>query len=139
MSDKLLSKLLMSGLHMNIHSVTFINWRRATRFVFNDYSRCSSMTSLLSQLNWPSLQLHRDQSSLIIFFKIIHNLVNIPHSFLHSPPYSTHCPNKFIHLHSRTELFKNSFFPRTIRLWNCLSESIREVNNLENFVQLINQ
>ena len=98
------------------------------------HSRCSSMTSLLSQLNWPSLQLHRDQSSLIIFFKIIHNLVNIPHSFLHSPPYSTHCPNKFIHLHSRTELFKNSFFPRTIRLWNCLSESIREVNNLENFV-----
>ena len=36
-------------------------------------------------------------------------------------------------VHSRTELFKNSF------LWNCVSEPIREVNNLENFVQLINQ
>ena len=46
----------------------------------------------------------------------------------------TRCPNKFIHLHSRIELFKNSIFPRAIRLWNCLSEPIREVNNLEDFI-----
>jgi len=97
--------------------------RRAARFVFNDFSKYSSVTSLLNQLNWPSLQLRREQSSLIIFFKIIHNLVNIPHNFSRMPPYSTRYPNKFIHLYSRTELFKNSFFPRVIRLWNYLLES----------------
>jgi len=70
-----------------IHQMEMI-LRRAARFVFIDFSRCSSVTSLLSQLNWPSLQLCRDQSSLIMFFKIIHNLVNIIVSYahLHTPP-----------------------------------------------------
>jgi len=132
MSAQLLNMLLMSGLH--IHGVTFINWKgpkKNARFVFNDFQ----MFQRDHTLNWPSLQLRRDQSSSIVFFRIIHNLVDIPHNFLCSPPYSTRCPNKFIHLHSRTELFEDFFFPRAVRLWNCLSEPIREVNNLENFAQ----
>ena len=31
--------------------------RRAARWVMNDYNRCSSVTTMLHELNWPPLQL----------------------------------------------------------------------------------
>jgi len=79
------SDVLSPYIQCLIHQLEMIQ-RSAARFVFNGFSRCSSVTSLLNQLNWPSLQLRRNQSSLIMFFKIIHNLANIPHSFFHTPP-----------------------------------------------------
>ena len=36
--------------------------RRAARWVMNDYGRLSSVTSMLNQLSWPTLQTHRKLS-----------------------------------------------------------------------------
>ena len=41
--------------------------RRAARWVLSDYGRQSSVTRMLTQLNWPTLQ-HRRFTSRIVFF-----------------------------------------------------------------------
>ena len=38
--------------------------RRAARWVMNDYGRLSSVTSMLNQLSWPTLQTRRKLSGL---------------------------------------------------------------------------
>ena len=50
---------------------------RAIRYIFNDYSSSSSVTNMRSKLNLPTLKKRREISSLTMFYKIKHNLVNI--------------------------------------------------------------
>lgn len=52
--------------------------RRAARWVMSDYSRTSSVTSMLHTLGWRSLQLRRADARLVLMYKIIHGLVAIP-------------------------------------------------------------
>ena len=51
--------------------------QKAARFVFNDYSSYSSVTAMLQELKWSSLQDRRIQSRLIMFYKILNNLVEV--------------------------------------------------------------
>jgi len=44
---------------------------RASRWVAEDYRMMSSVTAMLSELGWTSLKQHRQDSRLIIFFKIV--------------------------------------------------------------------
>ena len=52
--------------------------RRAARFVKNDYGSRSSVTQMMSDLNWKSLQDRRRDSRLVLLYKIINELVAIP-------------------------------------------------------------
>ena len=47
----------------------------------NDFSSHSSVTSMLSTLNLPPLQQRRERSKLIIMYKIIIDLVDIPKDY----------------------------------------------------------
>ena len=48
--------------------------RRSARFVYNNFTRTSSITSVLNKLNWPSLKQRRDVAKLKqCFFKIINS------------------------------------------------------------------
>ena len=47
------------------------------QFVTNDFSCCSSVTSMLDHLQWPLLEQRRCFSKLIMFYKILHGLVDI--------------------------------------------------------------
>ena len=51
--------------------------RKAARFVFNDYSSYSSVTAMLQEVKWNSLQDRRIQSRLIMFYKILNNLMEV--------------------------------------------------------------
>jgi len=51
--------------------------RKAVRFVYNDFSSYSSVTSMFNQLKWNTLEDRRTRSRLIIFYKIIHNIVQV--------------------------------------------------------------
>ena len=46
--------------------------RHAARWIFNDYSRFSSVSAILAELSWPSLQTHHKISRL----KILHKILN---------------------------------------------------------------
>ena len=51
--------------------------RRATRIVFHEFSYSSSITSMLQQLGWPTLEQRRWISKAIMLYKILNNLVAI--------------------------------------------------------------
>ena len=58
--------------------------RRAARYVTNRFHNTSSVSDMLQDLNWPTLQQRRLRTRLIFFYKIIHNLVAIyPTDLLH--------------------------------------------------------
>jgi hypothetical protein len=53
--------------------------RRAARFVTRNYSKIpGSMTDILHQLQWPTLEQRRIESRLTVMFKIQHELIAIP-------------------------------------------------------------
>ena len=49
--------------------------RRAARWVLSEYGRHSSVTSMLAQLGWPTLQHSHFRSRIIFFHKIINGTV----------------------------------------------------------------
>ena len=50
--------------------------RRAARYVTNRYHNTSSVTDMLQNLNWPSLEITRTRVRLMLY-KIIHHIVAI--------------------------------------------------------------
>ena len=56
--------------------------RRAARFVKGRYGMFESVTQMLEQLTWTPLSKRRENSRLILFYKIINNLAALPHSCL---------------------------------------------------------
>ena len=68
--------MLQSHANSDINNLEMVQ-RKAARFVFNDYSSYSSITAMLQELKWNSLQDRRIQSRLIMFYKILNNLVEV--------------------------------------------------------------
>ena len=54
----------------------------AVRFVCNNFNRTASVTVMLNYLNWPTLEHRRNQAKLHMFYKIINNIISIPHDHL---------------------------------------------------------
>ena len=97
--------------------------RQCARFITGDYSRFSSVTNLLSDFNIPSLECRREVSSIILFYKIVNNF---PHPTDLIPVNSStrgHNQN-FCQIYARTTQYSNSFFPKSIRLWNSLPQEL---------------
>ena len=68
------------------HTLTNINkieavQRRAARFCLNDFSTFSSVTNMLRTLNLPPLQQQRERAKLIMMYKIVTDLVDIPRDY----------------------------------------------------------
>ena len=102
--------------------------RAAARYCLNNYNFTSSVTEMLKILNWQTLENGRIQNSLILLYKIKHNLVAIDHHHL------TETKNlNFFVPYSRTLYHMNSFFPRTIRHWNSLPYSVKASPSLGDF------
>ena len=112
--------------------------RRAVRFVKNDYSRQSSVTSMMKDLNWQPLSERRRDQRLTLFFKIVNSLVAIPADFQFNPRPSRNRNSKNIILPAcNTDIFKNLFIPRTISDWNSLPENIVTCETLDSFKKAI--
>ena len=100
----------------------------------NDFSRFSSVTSMLNHLSWPTLEQRRNYFKLLMLFKLIHGLVAIPSITL--IPMASHTRG---HSHRyyippvRTETYLHSFLPSAIKLWNNLPQSLTEISNIDNF------
>ncbi|XP_077997418.1 uncharacterized protein LOC144450647 [Glandiceps talaboti] len=109
--------------------------RSAARFVCDDYNRHSSVTTMLEKLGWPTLQTRRKAARLTNLYKIRKGelCVTAANNRL-SPTKSTRLhPARYKHLDSKTELFKNSFFSRTIVDWDELIASVIESPSTHSF------
>ena len=85
-----------------------------------------SVAAMIDQLNWQSLEHHRDTSHLCLFSKILHHQVHIPTCDIPAPApitaaRSSHERNLSVP-YARTDVYKYSFFPHTVSLWNKLPE-----------------
>ena len=90
---------------------------RAARYVLNQPWRRNvrdSINSLLSSLKWPTLQLRRESARIILLYKIINHILQIPINYFPtpSPVITTRSRNdmKFLHYQPAIDCFKCSFF-----------------------------
>ena len=108
--------------------------RRAARFVCNKHSRQESVTAMLAELGWDTLEERRNKSRVTMLFKIIHAQVAIPSAKLIPTTKSTRGnPMKFRKISTRTNYHKFSFFPTAITLWNSLTPHISQITDLDDF------
>ena len=122
------------------HTSTNINkleavQRRAARFVTGDYHRTSSTSQMITSLGWPPLQQRRADAKLVLMYRTIHNLVDIPCSaYYHPAVMSTRGPTiRYLLPFCRTDTYRHSFIPSSIRLWNGLPEIIARSPTLDSF------
>ena len=118
------------------HKVEMVQ-RRAARWILSRFSAYDSVTSMLGELGWRSLEDRRTDKWLCLFYKIVHGLVAVP-----MPPYVVHPrvftrhskshPLAFIQIHTSTDYYKYSFFSLAIVQWNRLPPSIA-LPDLESF------
>jgi len=56
--------------------------RRSARYVMSDYRTSSSVTTILTNLDWNTLQERRVQAKAVMMFLIVSNLVDFPTTYL---------------------------------------------------------
>ena len=104
---------------------------RAVRFIKRDYSYNTSVSDLKKSLSLGLLSERRKFHRLQIFHKSVYNNIALP-----IPPYyqlstretRNYSTTSFIQPSVHHDYYKYSFFPRTIRDWNCLSPVTRSLN-----------
>ena len=95
--------------------------RRSARFVHNDFKRTSSVTMMLNNLHWPTLETRRHHAKLLMLYKILNNILAVPYDHLTRSILPTQGRDfRFIQLTARTNTYLHSFFSSTVRLWNTL-------------------
>ncbi|KAJ8042811.1 hypothetical protein HOLleu_09668 [Holothuria leucospilota] len=86
------------------------------------------MTSVLKDLDLPSLSERRRQNRLILFTKGVFGKAQIPVGRLRHPTRKIRGMHNlhFCHLYTRTNCYKYSFLPNTVKDWNSLPASLVE-------------
>ncbi len=110
--------------------------RRAARFVTNQYSQRQSVTDMLEELKWKSLQQRRKEARLIMFYKIVNDMVAIDKDQHLTKPLrrSRHTEEHAYTIQTTTKDFRKwSFFPNTTKDWNKLPPDIAQAESLESF------
>ena len=96
--------------------------RRAARFVKSRYTSYSSVSDMLEVLGWTPLSQKRQEARLILFYKIINDLEQVPFEGVLVEAYKgTRRKHKFRHIGHTTSQYGQSFFPKTISAWNGLA------------------
>ena len=107
----------------NIHQLEAVQ-RRAARFVCGDYKTTSSPSQTTTEPGWEPLQTRRANANLVMIYRITYGLIDIPAAdFLHPSTLSTRGNTLgYIIPYCRTDIYRHSFFPSAIRLWNPLPD-----------------
>ena len=98
--------------------------RRAARFVISRYSRYSSVSDMLDVLGWTPLSQRRQEARLILFYKSINGLAQVPFEGVLVEAYNgTRIKQnmKFRQIGHTTSQYGQSFSPNTISAWNRLA------------------
>ena len=111
---------------------------KAARWTQQRYRRTSSVSDMLLTLGWPTLQYRRRNARLTNFYKFHHGSIAIDTK--HRPVFQpTTRRTRRVHPLTypvpscRTDYRKFSFFPRTIRDWNDLTEAVASAPTVESF------
>ena len=118
-----------STLHYTLHTLHWVPKLSSTTPACSSYS---SVTNMLSTLNLPPLQQRRERAKLIMMYKIINDLIDIPKEYF-TPNDSRLRKGYYRQLTTNIDSYKFSFFPSAIKLWNPLPPYIINSPSLDNF------
>ena len=112
-----------NGLNNELENVQ----KHAARFVTRNYSyETGSMTGILEELKWETLQKRRKDNRLILMYKGLKGKARIPTDDL--IPKNRRCRNQhsmvFQIPSASKDSYKKSLVPQTIRDWNALPDSL---------------
>ena len=113
--------------------------RRAARWTTSSFDYRSSVTAIVSDIGWRTLEQRRADARLCLFFKMVYGLVAVPlPDYIDQPNrISRYCHSMtFRQLHTSKDYYKHSFFPLfplAIVQWNALHETVACLPNLESF------
>ena len=110
--------------------------RRAARFVYRNYSREASVTTMVEKLQWRSLQQRRADIRLIVLYKCLNRVVavDVSQDLIPQSRPSRHCNSMSFQIPSETKQYiQQSFLPRTIVQWNHLPETVALAPSLDAF------
>ena len=116
----------------------------AARIITGATKLCS-VSKLLTDLGWETLQNRRKKHRLIILFKILHGLTPVYLNDLLPPlvqdtaSYNLRNSNHFQNYRANTNFFLNLFFPATIRAWNDLPAEVKDVPSVAAFKSRLNK
>lgn len=111
----------------------------STRFIFSNYNRTASITTMKSNLQLASLASRRKHLRLSLFHKIYHHPV-LRNELLSAPHYIS---SRLDHQHKvgipscRSDSFLHSFIPRTSDDWNHLPATVASINDTNRFKQTL--
>ena len=116
---------------VDINKIEMIQ-RRGAIFVKHRYHNRSSVTDLLEDLKWKSLETRRKES----MYKIVNQQVAVdPDKHLMKPQKQSRAANtnSYVVPYASTTSRQQSFFPRTIRDWNQLPLSTKKAGSVSAF------
>ncbi len=105
------------------------------KYVMKDYIRYSSVTTILQELEWHTLEHRRSQARLIMFFKVVHGLIDISADRYLKPVSVTTRSHQMRYLQPRAHIlsYQHSFFPATTAAWNQFNHAVSSAPSLEAF------
>jgi len=119
--------------------------KRAGRIV-SGAIRGTSSDTLYSELSWQSLKSRREKHMILLYSDIIHG--RAPQYLTELVPqtvyertggrYNLRNNNNLSQPHSRTETFRNSFFPRMTHVWNSLDPNIHSIESRDQLRRILN-
>ena len=101
--------------------------RRPARYVLNRYDRFASVSDMISELKWETLEERRSKQRLVMFYKVHHGLVAVDKDkyIKESSRVSRHNHDEEYEIpRSGPNYYNISFFPRTINDWNRLPQTV---------------
>ena len=111
--------------------------RTAAGWTCRRWCNSSSVGEMLDELQWPTLEARRDQSSLLFFHKIHCGTMSIDKDKYLTPSQSTRSTrsshnSQYCRPQTYSDALKYSFFPRTIPHWNSLARVRRNTKTHQN-------
>ena len=111
----------------------------SARFVKKDYRNTSSVTTMMNDLGWETLQRRRKVNRLTMMYKIVNKHVAIPPK--DHIPSNTRNSRTVVCNHSAQllvravdiENYRSSFFPKTILEWNNLGKELVDCQSVSSF------
>ena len=109
--------------------------RRAARFVVNRYHNTSSVSDMISRLQWPTLHHRRKVARLAMLRKILSGEAVFNKSSISAAParQRRRHPHQLDQIRCRTDYRRFSFLPRTISEWNSLPAAAVAADTLDTF------
>ena len=112
---------------------------RAVRFTTGDYQCTSSDIAILQQLQWKTLQNRQAYAQTVMMqhIHVVYNLVDIPaeHHLNRTSLRTRGHSLRFMVPYIRTTVYRTSYFPQAICLWNQVPRSahVVEADTLDSF------